>query len=334
MDAALSPDGKLVAACHFGGTRIWDTRTGQEVQKFPVGEKEASPYRVAFSPEGVLLATAADGVRLRDVQTGRLVRLLPDAVERRAPCDAVAFSDDGTQLAVGSQERIVRVWDVSRSTEGRQAGGKELLALGKHAKNITGVAFSRDGRRLASTSGGLDRDAPPPGLPNPLNLPSDSQDEIPDLKVWDLSTSTEGQQAGSTEGRQAGGKEVLSLRLPDKVMMALALSPDGELVAVSFKDSSIRLYDTATGREASVLRGHTYPAQGLAFSPDGERLASNGGGDQTVRLWHPRTGEEILTLGRLSAIGKSVAFSRDGQQIVAASLGGEVRVWDATWPRK
>jgi WD40 repeat protein len=226
------------------------------------------------------------------------------------------------------------VWDA--------ASGKQLWQQGGHARTISAVVFSRDGRRLASASGGHVRQVPLPHV-RKLTLPGDTDRDVPDLKVWDVATA----------------RELLSLSLPGKTE-ALAISPDGEIVAAGFGNSktyfktvmvpggfqggaevtenaqgdrSVRLYRVATGKEVGILKGHGRPVKGLAFSPDGRRLVTAAGSDESIKLWDARTGEEILTVGRHPGWLTSVAFSADGNKIVSASLE-DVRVWDATPLRK
>jgi hypothetical protein len=91
---------------------------------------------------------------------------------------------------------------------------------------------------------------------------------------------------------------------------------------------SVRLWDVASGREAANLRGNDMAVSSLAISPDGRRLAS-GSWDGTVRIWDVNTGRETATLrGHKSAVW-SVAFSPDGRVLTSCG-GGVINAWDAT----
>jgi hypothetical protein len=90
----------------------------------------------------------------------------------------------------------------------------------------------------------------------------------------------------------------------------------------------MKLWDTRTGQELLTLRGHAERVLSVAFSPDGQRLAS-ASTDQTIKLWDARTGQELLTL-RMHAHGvDSVAFSPDGQKLFSKDTELTMRVWDA-----
>jgi WD40 repeat protein len=211
-----------------------------------------------------------------------------------------------------------------------------LQELGKHARTISAVAFSSDGRRLVSASGGISRHDRPPN--RPLELPRDTPEDIPDVKVWDVAT----------------GQEVRSWSFPEKGT-GVAISPDGETVAVTFGKVNrdivlmylpggareavhtvipthpdvVRLYSVATGKEVAVLKGHSRPPLCVAFSPDGKRVVT--GCDDTIKLWDPATGAEILTVGRYpSGQVNNVAFSPDGRKILSTHNRFEIRIWDAT----
>jgi WD40 repeat protein len=90
------------------------------------------------------------------------------------------------------------------------------------------------------------------------------------------------------------------------------VSPDGKVSAVADGDT-IRFFDNASGKEIRALKGHVGAVTGLAFSPDGRRLAS-GGKDNTVRLWDLPTGKEIWVLKGKAAVAK-LSYSADGKTL-------------------
>src|SRR5437667_12906614 len=82
-----------------------------------------------------------------------------------------------------------------------------------------------------------------------------------------------------------------------KRLVQLAFSPDGQRLASGSRDSTVKVWEVATGKEVFTLRGHTEPVFSVAFSPNGRRLASSSY-DRTVKLWDARTGHLAPTLQR------------------------------------
>ena len=111
----------------------------------------------------------------------------------------------------------------------------------------------------------------------------------------------------------------------------MAFSPDSSRLASSSGDSTVKLWDVATGARHS----HSKVMQArlsVAFSPDGSRLAT-AGSDRTVRVWDAATGQETLAFTRHAGVFTHLAFSPDGRRLACTGgipgESGEVTIWDA-----
>ena len=207
---------------------------------------------------------------------------------------SLAWSPDGSRLAMGSNDGNVRVWDAET--------GKELLWLVRgHASQVWCVAWSPDGERLAGSSDGtakvwnaktgekllrLDLVGPDPYKFHP----------IPGSRVWSVAWSPDGRRlATGTMGPAKvwdaeTGKELAALGSHSD---SIAWSPDGKRLATG---SPLMVWDAETGKELLNLGG--VDVHSLAWSPDGKRLAM-GSACNTTKVYDAETGKELLSLDGL-----------------------------------
>ena len=107
---------------------------------------------------------------------------------------------------------------------------------------------------------------------------------------------------------------------------AVAISPDGQLVAGVTHDQTIQLWRLRDGNLVRTLPGHRLPILAIAFSPNGRLLASTSH-DKTIKLWNPQTGQAVQTLSGHQAWVAAIAFSPDSKTLVSGGGDKTLRVW-------
>jgi WD40 repeat protein/serine/threonine protein kinase len=298
---AYSPNGKtLVSGGEDGTVIVWDPSEARK--RFTLGTHRGWVRSAAFSRDSRLLATASeDGtVKLWEAASGVEVATLTG---HRHKVFCVAFSPDGKTLASAGGEwewprkppdvpGEIKLWDV--------AGRRETGVLDGHQGPVFRVAFSDDGKTLASAS-------------------ADGT-----VRLWNMAPMIQEPRLVIRETRRFEGHA--------GPVRSVALSPDGRYALSGSGwpegDKTMRLWEVATGHELRQFAGHTDQIHAVAFSSDGNRALS-GGFDGTMRLWDVQTGQELRRFRHPARRVLSVAYSPDGRWAASATADGPgLRLWE------
>lgn len=331
---AVSPDGnKLATASYDSGVRIYDATSGERLRTM---FEDGGALFVAFSADSRRLLTAGfdskDIARgtVWDVESGRRLLTVGDQL---GAIYCIISDPDGTRIATGGFDGIVRIWD--------GATGKLLNTLFGHSAKVAEVAFSPDGKLLASGSedgtakvwdaqtgaelltlaghfGGVLGVA---FTPEGSRLVTASRDAT--IRIWDITLN--------------GGREWLTLLSKDESVSSAVYSPDGTRIATSGSDGILEMWDAVSGKRLFQVEEDQVSPRGvgpgkLSYSADGRRILTDGGA--TPRVFDTETGEQLLAIasGAVSPVRAGVvdvAFSPDGTRIAVAGNGGRLKIYDS-----
>ncbi|WP_328399511.1 DUF4062 domain-containing protein [Nocardia sp. NBC_00403] len=272
----------------------------------------------AFSPDGVLLATACgDGtIRFWCTADGSLNSILPGHAGEIFYC---VFAPNGRLVAAASTDGRVWLWELATRT---------LWTVLVHAEWVTSCEFSPDGRLIATSSddgvvrlwsvadgtlsgtltGHIGRVTDCTFSPDGTRIATTGFDTT--VRLWEVAT----------------GRLELVLRGHRNNVWGCAFSPDGTLLATTGHDSTVRLWRCADGTESAVLIGPDMWMRKCAFSPDGTLLVA-AAGNGAVPLWRVSDHTEYGTMTGHTDWVRECHFSPDGNLVATTGFDGTVRLW-------
>ena len=284
-------------------------------------------------------------VQSEETDTDYFQSELPEAAKARfgkGGINAIQFSPDGTQLAVGTD---IGVWLYDMET-----GEEKFLFAGM----CQSLAFSPDGRFLANGGGkfrgqelqlwemAAERKVPLIGGPFAGSALQFSEDSKTLVSLGNAGDTIGWLDVETGRGYVKKTEAQFGMGTPYPEVFALTY----DKIAIGWDDGKIQLWDPKTGKALSTLKGHVMSADmsddphvlgfmpegpqvlALAFSLDGTRLAS-GSRDKTVRLWDINT-HESMSLQKHTGWTNVLAFSPNGKMLASGSVDKTVQLWNTT----
>ncbi len=330
---AFSPSGQWLASGSDDDTaKLYRTSDWGLVQTFTGHTNDV--LSVAFSPDSNRLATGSwDGtVRLWNITNARL----PLSLMHGSNVFCVAFSPDGKLLASGANDHSIKLWDLKRSVL--------VDTLLGHSASVLTLAFTPDSQMLASGSWspefaikvwGQSPAGPTAsnGL-NPLNqllfTVTNHSSSINELIFTPNSKLISGADTTARFWEGLNGRFLRMINAASSVT-SMAVSPDGQLIALPGANHTVKIYHTADGTLVQTLVGHTQDITGLAFSHDGSLLASGAffdGNNDVIKLWNVSNWTLVRNLSGPFLFGPFMAinFSAD-DALISASCESVPAVW-------
>jgi WD40 repeat protein len=219
--------------------------------------------------------------------------VLPGVLRRRTAAVAIAATVAASML-IGTASRVA-----SQDNSLRPPGGYQLPP---HGQPLAAMAFSPDGKRLATVSGLVHQKDTIPLLA--------FAELFGQIKIWDVNSAR------------------VLLALPNyEGARAIAFSPDGNLLLTGMLSGDLRLLDASNGAKRAQVHAHDAWVNGVAFSPDGTMVAS-GGQEGLVKLWNVPGLRELKELRGHAFDACSLAFFHHGSFLASGSGDKTARIWN------
>ena len=334
LDVKFSPNNKLIAAATARGhIKLWDIASDTQIMTL---KGHTNWIRsIAFTPNGKRLVSAGDDrtIRIWNLTTGELERTIKGHLGR---IRSLSLSPDGKQIVsagisgveakvsgiTDNYEGVIKQWDL-------ETGTCTQTIRGMHADWVLSVAYSPDGRRVATGC----RDS--------------------SIKVWDAMTgdllqtnqyhvgrvnsvvfSPDNQLLASAGSDKAiyiydlnSNQVVHKLSGHEDAIRTICFNSSGEFLVSGSYDNSIKLWDIVNGNIVSTLSGHSSWVRAVSFSSD-DRFLVSGGDDQKIKLWEANSGYCKRTFQGYAHVFMTLEVHPSGQFFASGSMDSSIRFWD------
>ncbi len=325
MRVAWSPDGRTLASCSLDRTIcLWDVERSS--YQMVLHGHTAGVYGIAFTPDSRSLLSGGDDGTLRvwEMESGQCVQIMQGYA---VSLYDVAWSPDGTQLASAGTDMLVTIWESTGRTPHRVLRGHRYL--------VYEVAWSPDGRWLASS-----------GWDNAVRLWDATTGEARqilrdpnhvDTIFFGVAWSPGGKflaSASAQHGVQVWEMPAGTRRWDGSTQQPTRLrhvdwSPDGTRLVGGGSDGFVYVWDATDGTLLRRLVGHNEAIMSVAWSPDGNWLASAGSGREGGQLfvWEAQSGERVRALAGHPGASSAVAWNPRGEVLISGDSDGRLRWW-------
>jgi WD40 repeat protein len=333
---AFSPNGQWLASASDDMTAKLYRTSDWGVERTLTGHTQ-TVLSVAFSPDSLRLATGSwdQTIRVWNIPDGTLFFSLPNG----SNVYRVAFSPGGKTLASGARDGSIKFWDPER--------GVLVDTFLGHTASVMTLAFAPDGGTLASGSWypeyAIKLWVPPSQRASPISgLISTLTNHLGSINK--LIFAPNGQLISGADSTArfwdaSNGRPLASIN-PGVTVSTMALSPNGQLLALPGPNHTVKIYRASDGTLVQTLVGHTQDITGLAFSHDGTLLASGAFFDNTndvIKLWNVSDWTLLRDLSGPNLFGpfQAINFSADDALLSATceAVPGVWRVADGAFIR-
>ncbi len=334
-----SPDGESILTSSFDGTsRIYDAKTGRSLRT--LRGHVSRVFGNAWNPDSRSAATVSLDSRLiiwdldQDRQTENVI------AAHRQQLVGLDYSPDGKRFVTTGRDGSLIVWDAETR--------EKLQELTRNFSGVTTVAWSSDGMWIASghSRGAIRIWDPNSGTEQAVLSLSGNGGQILSLS-WNPEQHLLAVAAGTNAAiwNLEDADNPVRTTLPSQNdVESVAWNPDGSRLASagSLTQSErqgnlpvIQIWDPDSGEQVGGLSGEAEEIETLAWSPDGEWLASGGrvsgtvgGLDVSVRVWNVATGQQVAVMRNHTAPVTALDWNPEGTRLISSSFDGTLRLWN------